>query len=159
MLVWLQIPILTLSISMKANRVYKDCVLYMIESCVQCFLNILIDLPFCNEIKMKLEIILLSVILLISSLSASNIEKTQVNPLSVDSISFSTHYGGDDYEEGNAISMDSHGNIYVTGFTSSSDFPVTNSSFSQYHGLQDCYVLKFDSIGNLVYSALVGGSG
>ena len=83
----------------------------------------------------------------------------QMNPLSIDSISFSTYYGGSNYEAGEGITMDSQGNIYVTGFTSSTDFPVTNESFSQYHGLQDCYVLKFDSSGKLVYSTLIGGSG
>ncbi|MDQ6832714.1 MAG: SBBP repeat-containing protein, partial [Chloroflexota bacterium] len=41
---------------------------------------------------------------------------------------YSTHLGGSGGDLGNGIAVDAGGNAYVTGFTASMDFPVTNGS-------------------------------
>jgi uncharacterized repeat protein (TIGR01451 family) len=42
---------------------------------------------------------------------------------------YSTYLGGSTSTEGNGIAVDGSGNAYVTGFTRSSDFPVTSNAF------------------------------
>jgi hypothetical protein len=79
---------------------------------------------------------------------------------------YSTYLGGGSDDQGNAIAIDGSGNAYVTGQTSSSDFPVqaapapfqsTQSSFST-----DAFVskLSFDSVHqtlSLANSTYLGG--
>ncbi len=57
------------------------------------------------------------------------------------------------------IALDSAGNVYVAGATTSTDFPVTNgSSFSG--GTTDAFVSKLSSnLGSLIASTYLGGSG
>lgn len=73
---------------------------------------------------------------------------------------YSTFIGGSDEEWGNAIIVDEEGNAYVTGFTSSADFPVSPNAFDRnYNGVQDAYVFKLNSSGTqLVYSSFLGGT-
>ncbi len=57
----------------------------------------------------------------------------------------STFLGGNDYELGNAIALDASGNAYVTGFTTSTDFPVSSSAYdASLNGYVDAYVSKLD---------------
>ena len=50
------------------------------------------------------------------------------------SLVYSTYLGGSDRETGFAIALDSDGNAYVTGSTSSSDFPTLNAVQPAYGG-------------------------
>lgn len=77
------------------------------------------------------------------------------------SLGYSTYLGGSDYDTGNAIAVDSSGNVYVTGTTSSSNFPTVSSVFQgSYGGKSDAFVAKLDSTGsNLTYASYLGGSG
>jgi hypothetical protein len=56
--------------------------------------------------------------------------------------------------------VDASGNVYVTGFTSSTDFPTTAGAYrTTSSGNEDAFVFKLNSSGVLVYSTYLGGSG
>ena len=79
-----------------------------------------------------------------------------IDPLST---SYATYIGGsgDDYGVGGqGINRDAAGNIYVTGTTTSNDYPTTNGSSNS--GNYDLVVSKFDPGGNLLHSTYIGGS-
>ena len=72
---------------------------------------------------------------------------------------FSTYFGGDDDDECRAIALDKHGNIYLTGFSSSNSFPITTNSYQPVNaGGFDTFAVKFDAQGRLLYSTLIGGN-
>src|SRR5579885_2442418 len=63
---------------------------------------------------------------------------------------------GNDSEYG--IAVDNSGNAYVTGSTSSPDFPVKGALPFRLSGGRDAFVAKLDPSGNLVYSTYLGGN-
>src|SRR5713101_2379850 len=72
---------------------------------------------------------------------------------------YSTYLGGSDYDSGYGIAVDSAGNAYVSGTTSSSDFPTASPLQPALGGYQDAFVAKLDPAGSaLVYSTYLGGS-
>ncbi|HEV8428910.1 MAG TPA: SBBP repeat-containing protein [Pyrinomonadaceae bacterium] len=76
-------------------------------------------------------------------------------------VTYSTYLGGGSGETGYAITADSSGNAYVTGLTSSSNFPTLNPIQATNGGGfgGDVFVTKFNSQGSaLVYSTYLGGS-
>lgn len=80
------------------------------------------------------------------------------------SLLYATYHGGSGFEWDHGIAADLFGNAYVTGFTSSTDFPTTDQAFASTFGggPWDVYVAKLDptKVGteSLVYSTYVGGS-
>jgi hypothetical protein len=76
---------------------------------------------------------------------------------------YSTYLGGTGGDQGSAIALDTTGNAYVTGFTRSTDFPVTPGAFQTICGGcsdGDAFVTEFNSTESaLVYSTYLGGSG
>ena len=76
-------------------------------------------------------------------------------------VSYSTYLGGSLSERGTAIAVDADGNAYVTGFTTSSDFPVV-SAYDRSLGKRgdtDVFVAKLNPAGTgLVYATYLGGS-
>lgn len=74
---------------------------------------------------------------------------------------FSTFLGGSGNEDGFATATDIFGNVYVTGWTDSADFPVMNAVQPVYGGgLSDVFVTKYNPVGSaLIYSTYLGGSG
>ncbi|MCK4614481.1 MAG: DUF2341 domain-containing protein, partial [Thermoplasmata archaeon] len=78
-----------------------------------------------------------------------------------DELYYSTFLGGSGDDGGKAITVDSNGNAYVTGYTSSSNFPTTSGAYdTTYNCGYDAFVSKLNSAGNsLLYSTFIGGSG
>jgi hypothetical protein len=74
-------------------------------------------------------------------------------------LSYSTYLGGSGGStNGRGIAVDSSGNAYVTGDTTSDDFPTENPFQSSLDGYIDAYVTKFTSTGTLSYSTYLGGT-
>jgi hypothetical protein len=83
---------------------------------------------------------------------------TKFNPAGT-ALVYSTYLGGSDIEEGYSIALDSDGNVYVTGDTYSSDFPVVNAYQNTLKGQANAFVMQLNSAGDaLVYSTYLGGS-
>jgi hypothetical protein len=73
---------------------------------------------------------------------------------------YSTYLGGAQADVGQAIRVDSSGNAYVTGYTSSSDFPIENPYQGSIAGPPDAFVGKLNAAGSaLVFSTYLGGTG
>ncbi|MDX1488103.1 MAG: SBBP repeat-containing protein, partial [Acidiferrobacterales bacterium] len=81
---------------------------------------------------------------------------------------YSTFLGGSDQgslqlnEFTTGTAVDSHGNLYVTGFTLSLDFPTLNAMQGSHAfdgGQRDAFVAKFDRNGNAQYVTYLGGDG
>ena len=74
-------------------------------------------------------------------------------------IVYSTYIGGSSSDEGHSIAVDTGGNAYITGFSSSNDFPIINGFQRTRGGLLDAYVLKLNRAGNaILFSSFLGGS-
>jgi hypothetical protein len=75
---------------------------------------------------------------------------------------YSTYLGGSSYDFGSGIGLDGVGNAYVTGSTSSSNFPTTPGALQTTPGgggYHDAFVTKLNAGGSaLVYSTYLGGS-
>lgn len=76
---------------------------------------------------------------------------------------FSTYIGGSGYDKATGIALDSAGNVYATGYTSSPNFPVTTGVAQAAYkgaGKSEAFVLKLNSGGAaLGYATYLGGSG
>ena len=82
-------------------------------------------------------------------------------------LGYSTYIGGANNDYATAIAVDSTGDAYITGYTSSANFPVTPGAYQPTCGGGTCtsttidaFVTKINSTGTaLVYSTYLGGSG
>jgi hypothetical protein len=80
------------------------------------------------------------------------------------SLVYSTYIGGNgpNGDSGNAIAVDSSGNAFVAGGTSSTDFPTHPSGVFQTHlgtgATGNAFVLKLNSSGAITYSTYLGGT-
>jgi len=79
---------------------------------------------------------------------------------------YSTYLGGSGIDAAYGISVDSSGNAYIAGSTTSTDFPVaapfqaTNHAVGPANFAANAFVTKLNAAGNgLVYSTYLGGSG
>lgn len=79
-------------------------------------------------------------------------------------LEYSTYLGGNLDDDVEDIAVDQAGNVYLTGRTTSADFPTTDGAFHDFLAfcLGDCgdaFVTKLDpSVSTLVYSTYLGGT-
>jgi len=72
----------------------------------------------------------------------------------------STFLGGALSDSINALALDFHGNPYVTGFTSSEDFPVQRALQNTNAGSMDAFVVKMNTVlSSITFGTYLGGSG
>ena len=69
-----------------------------------------------------------------------------------------TFLGGTGDDRGSAIGIDYLGNVWVTGVTTSTDFPLINPLQGQVHD-RDAFVVKFNPRLVLLFSTYLGGGG
>ncbi len=76
------------------------------------------------------------------------------------SLVYSTYLGGSGSDSGHGVAVDGAGNAYVTGVTSSTDFPTQNAYQGTYGGHDyDAFFTKLNAAGDaLIYSTYLGGS-
>jgi hypothetical protein len=74
---------------------------------------------------------------------------------------YSTFLGGSAWDSASSPAVDTSGNVYVTGITSSADFPTTPGAFDNTMSVSfDLFVAKLNSEGSaLLYATFMGGSG
>jgi hypothetical protein len=87
-------------------------------------------------------------------------------PLVIDPVfGFSTYLDGTNSDTISSVTTDPTGNVYVTGYTRSTDFPITNSQnplctlCSEANQTSEGFISKLDPTGHtLLYSTYLGGS-
>jgi uncharacterized protein (TIGR03437 family) len=72
---------------------------------------------------------------------------------------YATYLGGSSGDDGRGIAIDADGNAYVTGNTSSGNFPATSGALqTAYGGGGDAFVAKLNAAGgSLLYATYLGG--
>jgi hypothetical protein len=86
---------------------------------------------------------------------------TKVNPANtgIATLAYSTYLGGEDFDAGNAIVVDSAWNAHIVGETWSQSFPVKGAPFqAMLNGMCDAFVAELNSTGSLTYASYMGGS-
>lgn len=74
---------------------------------------------------------------------------------------YTAFVGGDDDDFGNAVAVDSLGNVYVAGMTCSTQatFPTAGSADATANGEQDAFIAKISTDGStLSYAGFIGGA-
>jgi uncharacterized protein (TIGR03437 family) len=73
---------------------------------------------------------------------------------------FSTWYGGSDDDYGSRVAVDSGGNVYVTGNTFSTNFPLENIVPAAAGSGSDAFIVKLNPAGTTrLFSTYAGGNG
>lgn len=76
-------------------------------------------------------------------------------------LSSSTFFGSNSYEEALAIRLNNSGSVYIAGYTMSSTFPITSGVYGPTYngGERDAYIAKFNSgLSSLLASTFIGGN-
>ncbi len=88
------------------------------------------------------------------------IARIDTNASGAASVVFSTYLGGIGDDKAYGIAIDNGGNnIYVTGQTSSNNFPLLNPAQPAFGGSFDAFIAKISSTGTKIYTTYLGGTG
>jgi hypothetical protein len=81
--------------------------------------------------------------------------------LGANALLYASFLGGSEIDEATSLVLDPSGNIILSGYTLSPDFPVTSNAFqTRYGGDTDAFVTILDTAkAQLVYSTYFGGTG
>jgi uncharacterized protein (TIGR03437 family) len=105
------------------------------------------DFPLVNPIDDKL-----------GSHAVDDVFISKFNP-SGSALVYSTYLGGGSGDDPYAIALDAAGNVYITGRTNSSDFPLKNAIQSTRTAF-DMFVMEINASGTaLLFSTFIGGTG
>jgi hypothetical protein len=85
---------------------------------------------------------------------ANDIFISQYNPNG--GLRWSTYYGGASIDQATAIATDAFNNIYITGYTSSNNFPITTGA--EQAGGGDIFLIKLRDDGSREWAQLYGGT-
>lgn len=72
-----------------------------------------------------------------------------------------TYYGGDDDDKPTCLTIDSHNNVYCSGYTGSANFPLLNPGGTFFDNLKtsgEAVIVKFSNEGKLELSTFFGGN-
>jgi len=97
----------------------------------------------------------------VSSIKPKIINSEIIKPKAIvlaSGLNYSTFLGSRSDEIGTCIAIASDGSSYITGRTSSENFPTLNAFDNTYGGSLDAFVAKFSSNGTLLWSTFLGGS-
>lgn len=73
---------------------------------------------------------------------------------------YCTYLGGSGDDRAFGLALDAARNVYLTGWTSSANFPLAVAFQAHLKGTRDAFVSKLNAAGNtLIYSTYLGGSG
>ena len=74
---------------------------------------------------------------------------------------WATFYGGNAFDEGNALATDSDGDVFMTGTTKSTTLPIYDAG-TYFQGTMagdtDAYVIKFSNTGSRLWASYFGGT-
>ncbi|WP_309495854.1 SBBP repeat-containing protein [Mechercharimyces sp. CAU 1602] len=84
---------------------------------------------------------------------------SKLNPTGT-TLSYSTYLGGNGMDNGESIVLNDAGEAFLTGFTSSTDFPITTNAIQTQFagGSEDAFISKINATAtSLLYSTYLGG--
>src|SRR5450432_1002976 len=92
-------------------------------------------------------------------ISAPHVFVAKLDP-SGSNLVYADYIGGNSQDFGYALALDSNKEVYVTGSTASSDFPVVKPYQGSYPGSFNAFLTKISADGaSLLYSTYLGGNG
>jgi Beta-propeller repeat len=75
-------------------------------------------------------------------------------------LNYCTYVGGSGDDQATGLAIDGTRNVYITGWTQSTNFPLAGAFQNRLGGTRDAFVTKLNATGNaLIYSTYLGGSG
>jgi uncharacterized protein (TIGR03437 family) len=85
----------------------------------------------------------------------------RAQPLVIDPVlQYASYLGGSGADAIQSVEVDASGNVFVAGYTTSTDFPIVDGALSNNRGNGDGFIAKLNSTGStLTYASYLGGAG